>query len=99
MIANRCTIHCPWKWHSINLNRGEYLLDSPMIAIQMGGDDVVLRVHCVQLLGTMTLNFQDIFMKFSSKGKEINIKGIQGKPSKVISSNNMKNLLKMETML
>jgi hypothetical protein len=42
----------------------------------------------------MTLNFQDPFIIFSSKGKEIELKGIQGKPSKVVISNNMKKLLK-----
>jgi len=40
------------------------------------------------------LNSQEIFMRFSSKGKEIELKGIQGKVSKVISSNNMKKSLK-----
>jgi hypothetical protein len=39
-------------------------------------------------------NFQYLFMIFSSEGKEIGLKGIQGKPSKVISSNNMTKLLK-----
>jgi hypothetical protein len=65
-----------------------------MISIQMGGVDVVLGVQWLQSLGTMALNFQDLFMRFSSEGKEIELRGIQGKPSKVISSNNMKKLLK-----
>jgi hypothetical protein len=42
----------------------------------------------------MALNFQYRFMRFSSKGKEIELRGIQGKPYKVITSNNMKKLLK-----
>jgi hypothetical protein len=42
----------------------------------------------------MALNFQDLFMNFSSDGKEIELRGIQGKPSKVISSNSMEKLLK-----
>jgi hypothetical protein len=94
MIADGCTINCSGKCHSIKLNMGEYLLDSPMIAIKMGGVDVVLGVQWLQSLGTMALNFHDIFMRFSSKGKEIELRGIQGKPSKVISSNNMTKLLK-----
>jgi hypothetical protein len=73
---------------------GEYFLDSPMIVIQMGGDDVVLGVKWLQSSGTMALNFQYIFMIFSSDGKEIEIRGIQEKPSTMISSNNMKKLLK-----
>jgi hypothetical protein len=73
---------------------GDYFLDIPMISIQMGGVDVVLGVQWLQSLGTMAFNFQYIFMKFSSDGKEIELRGIQGKPSKVISSNSMEKLLK-----
>jgi hypothetical protein len=42
----------------------------------------------------MALNFQNIFMRFSSYCKEIELRAIQGKPSKVIISNSMKKLLK-----
>jgi len=42
----------------------------------------------------MDFNFQELFMKFSLEGKQIELSGITGKPSKVISSNAMKNLLK-----
>jgi hypothetical protein len=94
MIADGGTINCSGKCHSIKLNMGEYLLDSPMISIQMGGVDVVLGVQWLQSLGTMALNFQDLFMRFSLEGKEIELRGIQGKPSKVISSNSMTKLLK-----
>jgi hypothetical protein len=33
MIGYGGTINCSWKFHSINLNMGEYFLDSPMISI------------------------------------------------------------------
>jgi hypothetical protein len=87
MNANGGIINCSRKYHSIKLNMGEYLLDSPMTSIQMGGDDVVLGLQWLQSLGTMALNFQYLFMIFSLEGKEIELRGIQGKPSKVISSN------------
>ena len=35
----------------------------------------------------MAFNFQELFMKFSLEGKEIELRGITGKPGKVISSN------------
>jgi len=57
MVADGKTINCSGKCHSIKLTMGEYLLDSPMIAIQMGGADVVLGVQWLQSLGTMTFNF------------------------------------------
>ena len=82
------------KCHRIKLNMGEHFLDGPMISIQMGGVDVVLGVQWLQSLRTMALYFQYVFMRFSSEEKEIKLRGIQGKPSKVISSNSMKKLLK-----
>ena len=69
-------------------------MNSPMIAIPMGGADVVLGVQWLQSLGTMDFNFQKLFMKFSWEGKEYELNGIIGKPSKVISSNGMPKLLK-----
>jgi hypothetical protein len=77
----------------------EYLLDSPMISIKIGGIDVVLGFQWLQSLVTMALNFQDIFMRFSLEGKEIELIGIQGKPYKVMSYNNMTKLLKRDTMV
>jgi hypothetical protein len=94
MIANGGTINCSGKFHKINLTMGEYVMNSPMISIPMGGVDVVLGVQWLQSLGTMDFNFQELFMKFSLEGKEIELRGITGKPSKVISSNGMKKLLK-----
>ena len=76
MVAYGKTINCSGKCHSIMLTMGEYLLDSPMIAIQMGGDNVVLGVQCLQSLGTLTFNFQELFLKIFSKGREIELRGI-----------------------
>jgi hypothetical protein len=47
-----------------------------MISIQMGGVDVVLGVQWLQSLGIVDLNFQYIFMRFSSESKEIELRGI-----------------------
>ena len=45
MIADKGTINCLGKFHNINLTMGEYVLNSPMITIPMGGVDVVLGVQ------------------------------------------------------
>jgi hypothetical protein len=50
---------------------GEYVMNSPMIAISMGGADVVLGIQWLQSLGTMTFNIQELFMKFSLEGKKL----------------------------
>ena len=67
-----------------------------MISIPMGGADVVLAVQWLQSLGIIAFNFQKLFMKFSADGKEVELRGIAGKPGKIISSNGMKKLLKKE---
>ena len=54
----------------------EYVLNSPMISIPMGGVDVVLSVQWLQSLGTVDLNFQKNFMKFSWEDKEYELNGI-----------------------
>ena len=82
------------KCHNIKLSMGKYVLNSPMLSIPMGGVDVVLGVQWLQSLGTIAFNFQELFMKFSSEGKEVELRGIAGKLSKIITSNGMTNLLK-----
>ena len=39
---------------------GEYVLNSPMIAIPMEGVDVVLGVQWLQSFGMIALNFQEL---------------------------------------
>ena len=96
MIANGGTINCSGKFHNVKLSMGEYVLSSPMLSIPMGGVDVVLGVQWLQSLGTIAFNFQELFMKFSVEGKEVELRGISGKPGKIISSNGMEKLLKKE---
>jgi len=57
MILHGGTINWSGKFHSIELTMGEYILDIPMIAIQMGGVKVALGVQWLQSQGIMALNF------------------------------------------
>ena len=94
MIVDGGTINCSGKCHKITLTMGEYSLNSHMITIAMGGADVVLGVQWLQLLGMVAFNFQELFMKFSLDKEEVELKGIIGKPRKVILFNGMTKLLK-----
>ena len=94
MVANGGTINCSGKCHNIKLTMGEYVLNSPMLSIPMGGVDVVLGVKWLQSLGTVAFNFQELFLKKNSEGKEVELRGIAGKPGRIISSNVMTKLLK-----
>ena len=70
MITDGGTSNCLQKIHNINLTMVEYVLNSPVIYIPMGGANVVLGVQYLQSLGTMAFNFKKKFMKFSWEGKE-----------------------------
>ena len=48
MIVDGWTIKCSGKFHNINLTMGEYVMNSPMIGIPMGGVDVVVTVQWLQ---------------------------------------------------
>ena len=45
MVENGGTINCSGKCHNIKLSMGEYILNSPMLYIPMGGANVVLGVQ------------------------------------------------------
>jgi len=65
---------------------GEYLFNNPMFSTPMGDADVVLGVQWLQTLGTIAFNFQELFMKFSSERKDVELRGITRKPGKIINS-------------
>jgi hypothetical protein len=80
MIANGGTINFLGKFHKINIIMGQYLINILMIVIPMGVVDIILGFQWLQSLGTMAFNFQELFMKFALEGKEIELRGITGKP-------------------
>ena len=94
IVASGETINCSGKCHNIKLSMGEYVFNSPMLSVPMGGANVVVGVKWLQSLGTIAFNFQELLMIFFSEGKEVELSGIAGKLRKIISSNRMTNLLK-----
>ena len=78
MVANGGTINYYGKCHNIKPSMGEYILNSSILSIPMGGADFVLGVQWLQSLGTIAFNFQEIFMKFSVEEKEVWLRGIAG---------------------
>ena len=57
MIADGGTINCSRRCSKLNLTMGEYVMNSIMIAIPMGGADVVLGIQWLKSLGTMDFSF------------------------------------------
>ena len=59
---------------------GGYIFNSPILSIPMGGADVALGVQWFQSLGMIAFNFQEVFLNFFWEGKEVELRGIKGKP-------------------
>ena len=57
IVANGGTINCFGKCHNIKLSMEEYVLNSPMLSISMGGANVVLGVQWLQSLGMRDFSF------------------------------------------
>jgi hypothetical protein len=62
MIVDGGTINCLGKCNKINITMGEYVMNSPMISIPMGGVDDVLGIQWLQSLGKVAFNFQELFI-------------------------------------
>ena len=77
MVADGKTINCIGKCHNINLSMGEYALKIPIITIPLGGVDNLLGFQWLQSLGTLSFNFQELFMKFFWEEKEFELRGIE----------------------
>ena len=60
IMENGGTTNLSGKCHNIKLTMGEYVLNSPMLSIPMGGVDVVLGVQWLQYLGTIDFSFQEL---------------------------------------
>eukprot|EP00253_Pinus_taeda_P021968 PITA_21968 len=93
MVASGGTINFSGKCHNIKLSMGKYVLNSPMLSIPMGGVDVVLGFQWLQFLGIIAFNFRELFMKFCAEGKEVKLRGIEGKLGNIISSNDLQKVL------
>ena len=72
---------------------GDYQLDTPMYVISMGAADIVLGVQWLTTLGTIEMNFQELFMQFQSQGKVVELRGLKAKSPQMVSSHQMQKLL------
>jgi hypothetical protein len=94
MVIDGSTINYSKKCQNINVIMGNYFLYIRMIVTQIGGDDVIFGVQWLQSLGKVDFNFWELFMIFFLEGKEMELRGMQGKTYKVIISNSTMKLLK-----
>jgi len=96
MVENGGTVNFSVKCHNIKLTIGEYVLNSQILSIPMGGSNVVPAVQWLQSLGMIGFNFQEFFLNLFWEGKDFELWGIVGKQGKIINYNGMKMLMNKE---
>jgi hypothetical protein len=72
----------------------DYNLSSSMYAIPIGGVDVVLGIQWLRTLGTVSTNYNDLFMRLKLEGIEYELNGLKPPPSQIINLQRMKNIIK-----
>ena len=56
----KCGVRC----ENVKLQMGDYHLKTHMFSIDMGGCDIVLGAKWFRTLGPITMDFQELYMKF-----------------------------------
>ena len=65
MIANGGPIKCGGGCENVKLQLGEYHLKTHMFVIDTGGCDIVLGVEWLCTLGTVTMDFKELYLTFT----------------------------------
>lgn len=65
-----------------------------MFAINMGGCDIVLGAEWLYTLNPITMDFQELYMRFKQNDHTHTFRGLQAGAPSIISSHKMENLLK-----
>jgi hypothetical protein len=94
MIANGGMMKCGGQCENVKLQMGEYHLKTHMFSIEMGGCDVVLGEEWLCTLGPITMDFKDLYMRFTKEGHKHTLKGITSGSPEIITSHHMEKLLK-----
>eukprot|EP00253_Pinus_taeda_P032921 PITA_32921 len=85
------------KCHKVKLQLSKYEMESSFYTVPQGGVDVVLGMQWLQTLGTYSANHQKKFIKFKLDGRKYKLFGFQAPPTQVISTWQMKKLIRKGT--
>ncbi|XP_052114450.1 uncharacterized protein LOC127745594 [Arachis duranensis] len=75
MVGNGESINCAAKCRDLSLLVQGYKFSADMYVLDLKGADVVLGVHWMMRLGTIRINYMELFMKFKEMGTWITFKG------------------------
>jgi len=65
LIVNGGTIKCGGRCENVKIQMADYNLKTHMFAIAMGGWDIVLGVEWLRTLGKITMDYQELYMRFT----------------------------------
>jgi hypothetical protein len=94
LIANGGTMKCGGRCENVKLQMGDYHLKTHMFSIAMGGCDIVLGVEWLHTLGPITMDYQELYMRFTQYAHTYTLQGLQVGSPEIISSHRMEKLLK-----
>jgi len=63
-ITNGGTMKCEGRCENVKIQMGDYQLKTHMFSIHMGGCDIVLGAEWLCTLGPITMDFQELYMRF-----------------------------------
>jgi hypothetical protein len=77
LIANGGTMKCGGRCENVKLQMGDYHLKTHMFSISMGGCDIVLGVEWICTLGPITMDYQELYMRFTQYAHTYTLRGLQ----------------------
>jgi hypothetical protein len=77
LIANGGTMKCGGRCENVKLQMGDYHLKTHMFSISMGGCDIVLGVEWIHTLGLITMDYQELYMRFTQDAHTYTLRGLQ----------------------
>eukprot|EP00253_Pinus_taeda_P012385 PITA_12385 len=93
-IADGGTMKCEGRCENVKLQMGDYQLKTHMFSIHMVGCDIVLGAEWLRTLGPITMDFQELYMRFKQNNSTHTLRGLQAGAPSIINSHRMEKLLK-----
>ena len=93
-IYNGGMMKCGGCCENVKLQMGDSHLKTHMFAIEMGGCDIALGVEWLRILGSITLYFKQLYMRFVNDFHTHTLQGIKAIPLDIIISHCMEKILK-----
>jgi hypothetical protein len=76
-ISNGGTIKCGSRYENVKLQMGDYHLKTHMFSISMGGCDIFFGVEWIFTLGPITMDYQELCMRFTQDSHTYTLRGLQ----------------------